>query len=255
MSSPLSLNRVGALLWGDVLVRSRSVMVTTATLALLILLHHLLTDGFGGDSSILRGWTAMVLFVWGAIEASTAFKEMHDKRLAGLFLMLPASAAEKTLSRLLLVTVVLGAYVLLFMLTMSLICSLASLLFFGEARTPQAILGDSAGYQLLSFVVVQSLFFLGGAWFRRNQLVKTALFLLLLCIGLASLAGFTFSLLYSDLFSGAVEVEFEQFSDAYEGAYHLLAKTVTSLFAIGIPLLCALTAWLRVREVQLSDGI
>ena len=90
------------------------------------------------------------------------------------FLLLPASALEKTLSRLLLHTVGLVVYLLVFTTVLSWVLEGINTLWFGVRREFFSPF-DRARVDVAAALssCTQALFFLGAAWFRKVQFVKT----------------------------------------------------------------------------------
>ena len=68
----------------------------------------------------------------GIIASSRAFRPLHDKTRNEAYLLLPASALEKTLARLLAVTAGLVTYLLVFSTVVALVVESLNLLFFGS---------------------------------------------------------------------------------------------------------------------------
>ena len=72
------------------------------------------------------------LFIWGIIASSRAFRPLHDKTRNEAWLLLPASALEKMLARLLAVTVGLVAWLLVFSTVVSVVVESLNLLLVGK---------------------------------------------------------------------------------------------------------------------------
>ena len=112
-----------------------------------------------------------------------------------------------------------------------------------------------------AFMIIQPIFFLGGAWFRSARWFKTIISVFILAAGLGLLACFTFVILFAGelhgLFQGTGIVldgqglDWTVNSDLFEGV-HTGLKIL--FYALAPPFCCYLT-WLRVRETQVSHGI
>ena len=169
-------------------------------------------------------------------------------------LLLPASALDKTIARLLSITVIFLGYVLIFTTLTSVVVELVNSLFFGQ-RNQWFHPFDSMGWSLFGhFVVIQSLYFLGAAWFRRNHFIKTTLAVTIACIGLTVLAlvilRFVFVPSFDDL-----ELWIDDLYSLYQGVIDVVGTGVTALYFVALPVMCWSVAWLRVRETQVSDGV
>ena len=175
------------------------------------------------------------------------FSDLHGRGTNTAFLLLPASALEKTASRLLLYTVGLIAYLLLFTTLLSWVLEGINTLWVGERRDFFSPL-DGLGWSLLPhFLVAQALFFLGAAWFRKVWWIKTVGAVIGIVIGLGVIAAGLgwivgpLQCLNADCYQFPL---FDWLSAAAPVAYLYL-----------LPPFCWFVAWLRVSEAQVSHGI
>lgn len=257
MNQHLSVGRLGLLLRADLMLRARTVLIVAATLAGLIVLHGQFTV-YVGDArgNIYPFWFYGTLFAWGAIAASYSFPELHDKSRNQAYLLVPASALEKTLSRLIIVTILFLPFVPILLTVVSWINGGLSFVLFGE-RVPLFRAGDYLrGEVLAQAVVVQSVFFLGAAWFRRAHFVKTAFAVTAISIGLSLVVGAILWLIYRDVAWGPGMDMSE--SDVYLNHRWVFDTTGTVapiLYYFILPPFCWWVAWLRVKETQVSYGV
>src|SRR5690606_1808626 len=133
-----------------------------------------------------RWWFAALLFLWGFMLSSRSFPELHDKTRNEVYLLLPASALEKTLARLLIATVGFVPYLLLFTTLVALLTQAVGTLLFDRSPALLQLPGPSLWSLVGYYIAGQSVYFLGGAWFRRSHFSKT---LIVLFLGLIVLAG------------------------------------------------------------------
>jgi hypothetical protein len=256
MNDQFSLRRLTVLIRNDVLTGYRTLAIVSATVGLLAVLGPSgLAYAPFVDVSFYRFFFIGVLFVWGTIATSLAFRDLHGRATNTAFLLLPATALEKTASRLIVNTVLLIAYLLL-------LTSLVSLL--GEALELAGRSGrndlfspfDRAAWAAIPhYVAVQAVFFLCAAWFRRLHYVKTLLaasaLIAAICVGYVALVW----LLGWASFSGSgIEIE----GDAYDGIYlplRWLFDSLAFVYFVVLPPFCWLVAWQRVREAQVSHGV
>ena len=106
MNDVFSPQRLRLLIRGDLVAGYRSVLVVSGALAT-----------YGGalrDGDFYRRYFGLALFVWGLVASSRAFRPLHDRTRNEAYILIPASALEKMLARLLAVTVGLVAYLLVF---------------------------------------------------------------------------------------------------------------------------------------------
>jgi hypothetical protein len=191
VSDQLSLQRLFWVLRNDVMRSYRSALVISGTAALVALVISLGITYYGevGNTALFyRIFFIAALFAWGTIATSLCFSDLHGRATNSAFLLLPASALEKTLSRLAIYTVGLIVYLLVLTTVLSWVLEGINTLWVGERRELFSPF-DRVGWMLLPhFIVTQALFFLGAAWFRKVQFVKTVGSVIAIVIGLAAFA-------------------------------------------------------------------
>lgn len=257
MNETLSWARLWLLIRSDAITDYRFVAIVSGVIAGLMLLSTLTTGNT--STSFYQGWFAAALFVWGAVNASFSFRELHDKTRNESYLLLPASALEKTLARLLRSTVGFVAYLVIFMSVFSPIIETVKWIVLGRTN-PVFMPLDPAVWKLVAhFIVLQSLFFLGAAWFRRWHFIKTLLVLNLAPIGLSVLAATVFRIVLGEnpelVFSGLSEGAFYAFYVMHKAAFDAALAVCEAVYFVVVPLFCWSVAWLRVKETQVSDGV
>ena len=251
MSDQLSPQRLLWLLRADALRNYRSWLVISGTIALVALLVSVLG---AWDRDVGPGFYTGVfiaaLFGWGTLATSEAFADLHGRGTNTAFLLLPASALEKTAARLLLYTVGLFLFLLVFTTALSLALEGINLLLFGVRRELFSPLDRTVWMIVPHYLVVQGLFFLGAAWFRKVRFVKTVGAAIAIWFGLVSIAAtIAWSVGSGDVFfaDGPAPAFFnslEQIGDVAKIVYYYV-----------LPAFCWFVAWLRVTETQVSHGI
>jgi hypothetical protein len=255
MNDRFSINRFVRLLRHDALASYRSVLIVSAAQAIIIVLVALLTGPRHRGSVFYEIWFIGMLFAWGTISASLSFAELHDKHRNSAFLLLPASALEKTLVPLLSGTILFVAYLLVYTTAVSLVAEGVKLAMIGE-RDDVFDAFDPLAWQLIPhFFVAQSVFFLGAAWFRKAHHIKTALAIAMLAAGLVGLVWLIGWALSLPPASG-VRVYEGDFYARVQGPLETLFDTVLKpTYFVGLPVFCWFVAWLRVKETQVSHGV
>lgn len=249
MNDQLSLQRLAWVLRADVLRNYRSWLVATGTAAMVALAISL----FGAyDRNVGNEFYyvlfSVALFGAGPLLTSQIFADMHGRATNTALLLLPASALEKTLSRLLLMTVGFVAYLAVFTMVLSWVLEGINAVAFGVSRELYTPL--EGGWVILPhYLVVQSLFFLGAAWFRKLNYIKTIGSLLLIACGLgAVLVGVALVIRAGYLDDGFRINDFDTPFDA-------LTNIARIAYYFALPAFCWFVAWLRVTEAQVSHGI
>lgn len=246
MNDQLSPRRLGLLLRNDLLHDQRTYLIVSAIIAVLAL--------FGPAGAVYFNYTGagfyrtvllMALFSFGTITTSMAFADLHGRATSTAFLLLPATALEKTVARLLMSTVVLIGYLLLFTTALSLLVEVLKLAVFGGENVLFSPFDPVVWSVLPHYLVVQALFFLGAAWFRRLNFIKTLLALVVIVAGLTAFGvSVTWSLTEGVQFEGDYFFDFDFFVGALYYAYIVV-----------LPVFCWFVAWLRVKETQVRHGV
>ncbi len=134
------------------------------------------------DVPDLRGLYHAVFFLGGYVFASQVFGELHSPQRSSTYLTLPVSTAEKLVGSWLLVSV---GYVVVYWAVIFLIYTVANLVA-DWPHDPQQLFDGDFFRSVGSFLVTQTIFFLGACYFRKNNFLKTlfALFVVALVVGL-----------------------------------------------------------------------
>ena len=250
MNDQLSLRRLGLVLRNDVMRTYRGAVLVSGTAALVALVVSLV-DAYDGSVALgpwfYRSFFIWMLFAWGTIATSVCFSDLHGRTTNAALLLLPASALEKTASRVLLYTVGLVAYLLVFTTLLSFVLEGINTLWIGQRRGFFSPL-DELGWPLLPhFLVAQALFFLGAAWFRKVWWIKTLGAVVGIAIGLGAIGAALVWMVDPVRCFNANCFEFTLFD-------WLGAAAPIAYFYL-LPPFCWFVAWLRVTETQVSHGI
>jgi hypothetical protein len=252
MNDTLSAHRLLLLIRDEIARRYRVHLIVSGVVALLAIVGP---AGFIGAASIpvdfYRGFFLGVLFIWGTISTSLALTDLHDRNANGAFLLLPATALEKTLAPLIVNTVVLVVYLLVFTSVLSLVGELLEWLSLGP-RNEWFSPFDRAVWSLIPhYLVVQGVFFLGAAWFRKAHYVKTlfaaaviATVVVAVNVAVAWVLGMGSGIFVVNEVDGTV----------IRPLGWLLSVAKLGYFVV-LPPFCWFVAWLRVQETQVSHGV
>ena len=249
MNDQLSMQRLAWVLRADVLRNYRAWLVTTGTVAMVALAISLFGayDRNVGNEFYLV-FFSVALFGLGPVVTSQVFVDMHGRATNTALLLLPASALEKTLSRLLLMTIGFVAYLAVFTMVLSWVLEGINVVLLGVSRDLYTPL-EGAWVIVPHYFVVQSLFFLGAAWFRKLNYIKTIGSLLLIAAGLCAI-GVGLALTFRAMtWTGGMRV------DNLDLQFEWLTTTAKIAYYFALPAFCWFVAWLRVTETQVSHGI
>ena len=247
MSGQLSLRRLGLLVRNDVLREQRMLLIISAIIAVLAL--------FGPAGAVYFEYTSvafyrtvflMALFAFGTITTSMSFSNLHGRTTSTAYLLLPATSLEKTVAGLLWGTVLVIVYLLLLTTALSVVVEVLKLAAFGGENELFSPFDRVVWSVVPHYLVVQSLFFLGAAWFRRLNFIKTLLALVIIVAGLSAFGvGVTWSLTDGGFaFEDGGYVDFDWAVWLLYYGYH-----------VALPLFCWFVAWLRVKETQVRHGV
>ena len=254
MNEILSARRLWLLIRADFITGYRHLIVVGGALAAAIFVASLATRGdfaFGGV--FYRECFGLSLLIWGIVASSRAFRPLHAKSRNEAWLLVPASALEKTFARLLAVTIGLVVFLLVFIGLLSVVVETINLLLFGDRNAFFDPFDPAVRDRIALYIFLQSFFFLGGAWFRRAHFVKTTLALALAVAAIAILALVAVRAAFTGYGMDIGDALFvlEQLGRA-QG---IGVETALHAIALLLPLSCWGVAWLRVREAQVSDGV
>ncbi len=229
-----------------------------AIIAGLALISALLTKNqvISNADPVYKEFFFWFLFLGGAISVSTSFEDMFNRTKQHNFLMLPASSFEKFLSRAIISTVLYPLVLLALMSALSLVLEPLLLLLFGDPMTLFNPLSASIIRSIPLFFLVNSLFFLGSTYFRKNHFIKTVFFswLVLLSLGMIAmlfsrifLASSFFTMQTFQIRVSYLEGSFT-FSPFWEWIWNIILY-------IALPLFLFYVSYLRIEEVQATDAI
>jgi hypothetical protein len=257
VSEVFNLRRLWLLLRGDFVADWRVDAIVCGTLTAVMLIVSMITVFQGGETdNFYLSWYFGGLFIWGPIAASFSFRELHDKARNEAYLLLPASALEKVLARLLQATIVFLAFLLIFMTIASALIESINLLVFGRRNGLFDASHEAVWAPVGHFLVGVSLYFLGAAWFRKLHFLKTALTLTALPIMLSCFAAAVAWMVFKGTSGFHLgEGEVYNFYVANRGLFDGLLTTLKILYYVGLPLFCWYVAWLRVKETEVSHGV
>jgi len=233
----------------------RSLLVTTGAVAGILLVIYLLEMTGHNPGDFLQVWYFMILFVGGFVVSSKIFSPIHDRRQNYIYLTLPASNAEKFVSKLLLSSIgwMIGAtvcYVLFSIVAMA---------------VSQLIWEDSMGifspFQadyltgIAAYLVLQSIFVFGSVYFKKNALAKTVGSMFLLGLSLALLSGLFARIIFAKFipWNGNWNIDFEncfyQFADI-ETFFKVFAEVMKYSFWILLAPYFWILSLIRLKETE-----
>ena len=203
------------------------------------------------------GLLGLIVFGWGPIAASHSFRELNNKSQNEAYLLLPASALEKMLSRLVLTIVIFPIYALVLVTLIAWLTSALRAALFGIGGPLFLPLEGFNPYILGLFLLHQSMFFLGAAWFQNHHFVRTILTLGIGSIGLVILIGVLIRIFLPELSDGGIGINIDprDLAGVYSSVVGPLIAILKFVGFVVLPVFCWYVAWLRITETQVSYGI
>ncbi|MBT3272350.1 MAG: hypothetical protein HN368_04280 [Spirochaetales bacterium] len=274
-----NLKRFGLLVKKDTLESYRQGLIIGAAVFgvfLIIYLISMFTLARGGEVTVGFSPVAMrndfhfglftpLLFIGGFIFTSRAFYESHSRVRSHDWFMLPASTLEKFTERLALSSVGYALGAALLYTLFSIISAGISQAIFKASFPIFNPLTRTAILLMLNYIVVQSIFLLGAAYFRKNHFVKTVAFLIASAIILGILAAVAVRFVYWDYFKGLVptgelEALFEgnstwRVTERLENLGRAIELTAKIFYWVVFAPLLWIVAHTRLREVEVKDGV
>ena|SRR3990167_593642 len=152
----------------DWVVNKKNILTTAAAFAVVFALlpFHLISN---------MTVYFFVLYSVGFVSASRAFTEMHDKEKACHYLTLPCSNLERFLSKWLLSGVFFPIAITLIFFLLSNLNVIANRVLYHNVISVFDITQLSLWIQIGKYIILQSVFLLGAAYFYKNAFAKTTL--------------------------------------------------------------------------------
>ncbi len=250
--------RIGLFMRRDLRTQWRSGLIQLAAVSAIVFVIILLTAWQGNNPGILHSWLFPLFYlIIGYVLTGQSFSDLHKKDSTHQFLMLPVSAGEKVVSRLLFTGI---GYTLIFVagywITSLLGWMISRLLF--ENSVPLFRPFAVGMFRLYGkYLVTQGIFFLGAAWFRKHSLFKTVLLLFGLAVLLALWGLLGTRILFWELFTGKA-LQFNTLVSMPGASYTLMniaEATAQIMFWAFLAPFCWIMAWFRVKEAEVHHGV
>lgn len=164
----LNFSRLLHLIKIDIVINKKNILITTA---MFIVVFALLPFHISGSIEAYS-W---LLYIGGFMITNKAFNEMHDKRKAYQYLTLPCSNMERFLSKFLLSTMIYAVALLIVFYFFSVLSFVSNLLFFHNEVTMFDLTESALWIGIGKYIILQSLFLLGSAYFKKYSITKTTL--------------------------------------------------------------------------------
>ncbi len=253
--------RLWLLIRREEILNLRSVVTAILTISGITVVIMLLSMIDSNSRGVHEGLYPTILFIGGFAVAAGSFKGMHSRTMVLDWLMLPASMEEKFLSRLLVISLGYWFLTTLVYFLASVAGAVLSQLLFGDGITNIFNPLSAEVFRMLPhYIILQSVFFAGGAVYRKHQLLKTIMTIA---------AGFILYGLFSALIVRILIGGYGNYTHTIDFSrsfslplFNSTRKTGGQLFTV-IRILyyglltpfCWLVAYLRVREAEVRNAV
>ena len=258
MNEQFAWRRLGFLIRNDFIASYRGYLNIGTVILIIMALNAIPSAGISQlKENLYYTYFAGMIFWWGTVQASLSLNELLDKKKNEGFLLLPASALEKTVARYLFSSVLFVIHILIFTTVAAFILEGINMLLFGRHNGLFNPFDPVVWNVIGIFMAVQPIFFLGGAWFKRARWFKTIITLFVIGALLGLLLLVTFLITFAGSFHDVYLLSPGNFEDlnvelhTFGGA----ALVLKILFFGVVPPFCFFVSWLRVKETQVSHGI
>ena len=265
LNNTLKTERILMLLKHDIFLSGKSILITFITLSAATIVLTILAVIAGNPEFSHLANFSVILFIFGYVITAKSFTDMHSKERAYEWFMLPASMLEKLTAKLL-ITSIGWAFLFLIVYTLSALAgeSLNSLIF-NYRHTFFNPFDKNTWFVILQYLITQSVFLFGAAYFKKNHFIKTILSLLTFFIFIVIIAGLLGRIFFFQYFNEIIRSD-GHFSSAFNFSWDAFALHLTNImrildasgkivyYALFAPFFWLLT-YFRITEKEVKNGV
>lgn len=240
-----SLRRVYLLLRSDIAILKAVSFTTIVTIMAALLLYNLLNPSniftVNKSSTVFN----LMLFIGGFLTTSFAFKNLHNPYRNYFFLMLPASNLEKFIEHIFLTAIF---YPLVLLLIYSCFYWILGVIIFFITHKFIFVVTPFLYFTwkiILIYVIAQSIFLAGAAYFKKHVFVKTILTLCIVGLIVVAFASLLAKLFFYSSYNG-MTLYIPRFPENMGGIF----STLYSLFFILLAPFCWVITYFRMKEIE-----
>jgi hypothetical protein len=195
MNNIFDSNRLMNFIKRQAVLNAPPILIAAGAVFGTMLIVSILVGYYGNGPEDMQGvlnFFVVIFFLGGFILTSNIFSELHTPQKSYFYLTLPVSTAEKLIGSWILTSPV---YVVVFSIVAYLIYLVPTIMVGNAYRVP-AFFNQNTFQAIGSYMVIQTVFFLGAAYFRKYNFLKTVLSIFLFQILIGLYAGLLFWLLF-----------------------------------------------------------
>ena len=218
---------------------------------LILMLAAYQTKSF--NSEILFSTVFPFYFLGGLIFTSSSFKELHDPKSSYSFLTFPVSTFEKLFGIWLSTSVLFSIASIATMYIINILVSVLSSQLFDFQLHIDNIFTLQLFTEVGKYIVIQSIFFLGAIYFRKNNFFKTILTIFVIFTVFAILTGLSGRIIFSD-YMGLHSYNLNSDNSSFE-LQETIKNTIPQILKFTFWYLCApfflIVSYFRLKERQI----
>ncbi len=203
-----------------------------------------------------------LLFLGGFIMTSITFAQsMYSKSRQHAWLMLPVHAHEKLIEKIIYHALIYPLALILFMTLSTLIIEGVNTLVFGRHALVFTPIDAEIWKMVLHYIILQSVFLLGAAYFRTAHFIKTVLSLIVVAMTLGLLSAFIFRITYAPYFHTMFQDPFYtdqaslMISVESEPLFRVIEVIGKTVYWFLLAPFCWTVTYFRIREVEAKDAV
>ncbi len=254
-SNHMSLGRVWQLLKIDIFLYSKSFISVFLLFAGIVLITSVSHTAQGDIADTVGSYYKLFLFT-GIIMVNAVLSKLHKPLIDAHYLLLPASPAEKYMSKLMLTSFIFIIISLLFSVVVSFIAWGINYHMFSISTPIFNPFQTEIIKVIRTFLFAHSLYFFGSIYFRRTALLKTSLSIMSFTIIFSVFIGLGIWLLYGDFLQGlqgnyTLNLSYLKFFGMYnEFTRGVIWPTIRSGFFFGATFFFWILGYIRLKELE-----
>lgn len=256
--------RFGLTMWWDMRGRVNSVLIGIgAAIGIFLIISLIDIWSNSAEPGFHHGMFTAVLVIGGLIVTGNIFRDLHRKETIGGYLLLPASALEKVVVRILLAGIGWALFTVIWYTLFSLLAEGVNSMIFGRSHSLFNPLEGDVWLSIAHYLVLHSIFLVGAVYFRKHHLLKTILSLFVAGMVISILGLVAVRLAFWDYFQTAFHLSvdehlgpvIERLVAESNGIFEVLRWIARIVYWAVLPVLCWVFTYVRFREVEVHHGV
>jgi hypothetical protein len=191
-SDSFNINRLLMLIYRQVYLKYKSILISTGAMAGVIMVINLLSMYNCGcntvNQNLFNSLSITIFFILGMVFTSTSFEEMNSSAKGCFFLTLPVSNLERLTAVWLVSSVLYFIWWIFAILIINLLIAVFAYMLMGIPFGWVELFNPTALKTYATFFIIQTVFLFGAVYFNKSNFIKTifALFVIGLSLNIIS---------------------------------------------------------------------